>query len=283
LIVFGMPRSGTTITHRLLCAHPNAAWLSVLSDRFPARPDASRWLMRALDVPALGALLQLRLVPGECYPFWEHHCPGFRRPDRDLRATDVTNRQRSRLVKAFSQLTTARRDRLVLKITGWPRLGFLNEVFPDARYVHVLRDGRAVANSLLAIGFWWGWRGPQNWRWGELPPDQHELWEKHDRSFVGLAGIAWNLYLKAYREAASVVPEERLTELRYEQLCADPAAEIRRLAEFGGLLWSRRYAEVVARQSVRSSDDKWRRDLTPAQQSILEDVVADNLRREGYI
>jgi hypothetical protein len=282
LIVFGMPRSGTTITHRLLCCHPRAAWLSILSSRYPARPGSNQWLMRALDLPLLGEMLQKRLVPGECYEFWEYHCPGFRRPCRDLLASDVTSRQRARLTEAFSRLTTSRRNRLVLKITGWPRLGFLNEIFPEARYVHVLRDGRAVANSLLAIWFWWGWQGPQNWRWGELPADQRGLWERHDRSFVALAGIAWNIYLQALEAAIPQIPSDRLTEIRYESLCTDPGGEIRRLAEFGGLSWTSRYASLVAGRSVRSANEKWRRDLTPAQQVILEDVLADSLRRKGY-
>lgn len=282
LIVFGMPRSGTTITHRLLCDHPEAAWLSRFSDRSPDRPRRSRWPLMAIDTPVLGGLLRRRLVPGECYAFWEHHCPGFRRPCRDLLASDVTARNRKRLREAFEELTTARRSRLVLKITGWPRLGFLNEIFPEARFVHVLRDGRAVANSLLAVGFWWGWQGPQNWRWGELPADQRELWERHDRSFVALAGIAWNIYLQAHAAAAPAIPAHRMTEIRYEDLCADPAGEIQRLAGFGGLRWTPRYADLVARQSVRSANEKWRRDLTPPQQAILEDVLADSLRRRGY-
>jgi hypothetical protein len=85
--------------------------------------------MKGLDYPVVGELLKRRIRPGESYPFWEHHCKGFSAPYRDLVAADVTDKTKKHVPRTMSRILTEKRDRLLLKITGWPRIGFLSEVF----------------------------------------------------------------------------------------------------------------------------------------------------------
>jgi hypothetical protein len=126
------------------------------------------------------------VTPAECYPFWEHHCNGFSAPYRDLVASDVTEKTKLPVRAAVSELTTEQKDRLLLKITGWPRISFLSEIFVGAKFVHVVRDGRAVVNSQLATYFWNGWSGPANRGWGELFPARKEERDRYGQSFAFL-------------------------------------------------------------------------------------------------
>ena len=89
----------------------------------------------------------------------------------------------------MDQLIRSPRDRLLIKVAGWPWVGFFHVIFSDAKLIHVVRDGRAVANSLLNEAWWWGWRGPQNWRWGEMSAADHVTWQEHGRSFVAFTGL----------------------------------------------------------------------------------------------
>ena len=63
----------------------------------------------------------------------------------------------------MSKLLAEYRNRLLLKITRWPMIGFLLEIFEEAKFVHMMRDGRAVTNSMLNVGFGRGRGGPKNW------------------------------------------------------------------------------------------------------------------------
>jgi hypothetical protein len=239
-------------------------------------------LLRAGKWPALGKLLKRYLKPGERYKYWEHHSPGFSDPCRDLLRTDVTLSNKRRVPPALAKLATSDRRRLLIKVTGWPRIGFLQELFPDAKFIHVYRDGRAVANSLLAVDFWRGWLGPAQWRWGELDRQQQAEWEQHGKSFVALAGIQWKLMMSAMDRAARDVPTTNLMQIRYEDFTREPVSCFKKAVEFCELAWSGRFEQSVREHRLETANDKWERDLTPAQQAILEAVLRDSLVRYGY-
>ena len=119
IFIVGIGRCGSTIFHRILCEHPQISWLTGFADCNPSRPSMSRIIMKMADWPFAGSLVR-RIYPSECYRFWEYHCPGFRRPFRDLLAEDVSDRSKNRVRNALNVVTTDRRPRLSMKITGWP-------------------------------------------------------------------------------------------------------------------------------------------------------------------
>lgn len=282
IFIVGAGRSGSTVFHRVFCAHPGVAWQSPLCDMFPANPGLNRALLQVAPWPLLGKFLTRYLRPGERYKYWEHYCRGFARPCRDLRDADVMPSHRRKIPPALAQLATSSRRRVLIKVTGWPRVGFLRALFPRARFIHVYRDGRAVAASLLAVRFWRGWEGPARWGFGELDPTQQSEWERHGKSFVALAGIQWKLLMAAMDEAARGVPGTDLVHIRYEDFIGDPVDTFKKVVDFCELDWSARFENSIKRQQLKTANEKWRSSLTEAQQTILEEVLAESLQRYGY-
>jgi omega-hydroxy-beta-dihydromenaquinone-9 sulfotransferase len=282
VIIVGTGRCGSTVLHRLLAKHPNVMWLSGLCDRYPTRPAWNRRAVTAMHHPLLRRLLGSKIQPGECYRFWDHHAYGFSEPCRDLVRADVTSRVRKQVRAALEPMLTPACNRLLLKITGWPRIGFLNEIFEDARFIHIVRDGRAVASSLLHVDFWLGWRGPQGWRAGVLSPEDQAVWEGYDRSFTALAGLEWRIQMRALEAARQSLDPGCFTEVRYETFCRQPLETCRRLLEFAELPPSRELERQVERTAIKDMSNRWRDDLTPAQQALLDDLLREDLPRYGY-
>lgn len=268
----------------MFARHPNVAWLPApICTLLPGKPALARSCMKAIDLPTVGSLFRGAMRPSECYPFWEYHCRGFSTPYRDLTASDVTQKTKNRLRMTMPELLTEKRTRLLIKITGWPRIGFLAEIFPDAKFIHMVRDGRAAVNSVIDVDFWQGWRGPGNWRHGELSPAQREEWDNYDQSFVVLAAIQWKILMDAMERAKGSVSQDNFLEVKYEHLCDDPIGLFRRVLEFSELKWTADFERDLKNTKVRNTNDKFRQDLTAKQQSDLEDVLGDYLQRYDYV
>jgi omega-hydroxy-beta-dihydromenaquinone-9 sulfotransferase len=282
IIIVGTGRCGSTLFHRLLAKHPGVMWLSGFCDRFPTRPSWNRRAVTAMDNPLLRRLLGHRIQPGECYCFWDKHAYGFSEPCRDLVRTDVTARVRQQVRAAMEAMLTPSRNRLLIKITGWPRIGFLSEIFEDAKFIHIVRDGRAVASSLLHVNFWRGWQGPQGWRAGLLSPEDQATWEGYDRSFTALAGLEWRIQMKAMEAARRAVDPARFLELKYETFCEQPLDACRRVLEFTELPASPEFEREVRATRIKNMSSRWRDDLTPGQQRLLDDLLHEDLLRYGY-
>ena len=161
-------------------------------------------------------------------------------------------------------------------------VGVLPLAFPQARIVHIVRDGRDVVSSLLDKP----WLRPQQAKAddaGIAYGSYARFWVEPERrgefetvSDARRAAWAWRRYVIAARAA----PASAL-ELRYEEMTADPAAAAGKLAAHldapaDGLT-------TALQRAHASSVGRHRDDLTAEQ---LEDVLAeagDLLRELGYI
>ena len=282
IFIVGTGRCGSTLFHRLFAAHQQLMWLSGFTHRYPYRPEWNRWAVTAMGNPLLRRIFGGKIRPGEYYNFWDTHAYGFAETCRDLLRSDVSAKVKKQVRAALQAMLTPERNRMLVKITGWPRIGFLNEIFEDAKFIHIKRDGRAVASSLLHVGFWRGWYGPQGWRAGLLSPEDQATWESYDRSFTALAGIEWRIQMRAMEVARRALDPKLFYEVKYEAFCEQPLETFRQVLQFAELPWSAELEKAVKEASIRSTSNRWRDDLTPAQQGILDNLLHEDLQRYGY-
>ena len=275
IILVGNGRSGSTVFQKMLAHHPELTWLSFLNNRYAKNPKINQLYMRLIDTPILGKYLIQKRGPSEPYLFWDHYCRGFSTPFRDLTEKDVLPRSKENVRTALSQNLTKNRHRLILKITGWPRITYLKEIFPDAIFIYVKRNPKAIANSFLNVNFWWGWRGPHNWRMGLLPEKYQEIWERHDKSFIALAAIEYLIYIDAYNKSISNLEPGSLFEISYDSLCAKPIDTLKMVTERCELSWNYKFEDRIRLFELNNSDYKWKNNLTSDQQNILSDILDD--------
>jgi omega-hydroxy-beta-dihydromenaquinone-9 sulfotransferase len=288
VFVLGTGRCGSTLVEEVLCRHPSVGFVSNLEDRFNLPVGAGRWngpLYRRLPA-AVTQKSRLRYAPSEAYRVLSREVsPLLASPPRDLLAGDVTPWLESRFRSFFTERARAQStDTFLHKFTGWPRSGFIRGVFPSARFIHVVRDGRAVANSWLQMAWWLGYEGPDHWQWGPLPADLAAEWEESGKSFVVLAGLLWKMLIDAFDLARKEIPAADWLEVRYEDVAASPRTAFAKMLEFCGLPWDAEFERGFERHTFTASrSDAFRRDLASTDVDRLSRILASPLAARRYV
>jgi omega-hydroxy-beta-dihydromenaquinone-9 sulfotransferase len=306
LFIVGSGRCGSTVINEILCGHQRVRYISTLEDRLsqvttPCSPrmrdtvgSIYRTLAPVAAVPTewrgkhrnlrrrIGKATVSRCGPSEGYRLLHRSVsPALVSSFRDLREDDCWPWMSERLRRTFGPARAG--SVLVHKFTGWPRIGLLRAAFPEARFVHVVRDGRAVANSLVQMPWWDGWKGPAGWSFGPLPADLNEAWLASERRFVVLAAIEWKLVVDAVQLALERAGDARLLEVRYEDFVVDPAAQLERILEFADLPVTPALERLTNAFDVRPDRAAaWEYELSPGDVELVERVIGDALRRYGY-
>jgi Sulfotransferase family len=155
-------------------------------------------------------------------------------------------------------------------------LGLFQRVFPDAQYVHLVRDGRDAALSFLEMR-----RKP---RFNPARPR-------------GIASFAsqWHLEVEGARELGRRVGPERYHELHYEDLVREPEAELRRVTAFLGLDFEPEMLAYHAGVDAGALQDhprladpptpdtrRWQEQLSPADAQLFEAIAGSTLSALGY-
>lgn len=254
VFIGGAPRSGTTLlrtmldTHSQIASGPELHLAAAL-----ARPHrAGRW--QQLEKELRG------------YPWWTSIA--LPKPPRNLAS-------RRRLAEQLMAAYLAR--------TGKPRwadkspsnvfhVELLRELFPEARFILCVRDGRDAVCSLLAT----------QWYRPRLVP----------RHLAAM--LQWVVAARATRRGAERLGSQCL-DVRYEDLVRDPERTLRRVLEFLGEPWEARVLEFhrhphdwtaggqrIDSPVFSSSIGRWQRDMPRWQARLFRLIAGRTLPALGY-
>jgi hypothetical protein len=135
----------------------------------------------------------------------------------------------------------------------------LLEFWPEARYIHLVRDGRDVANSCVVMG----WSGNA---WAAA-----DIWET--------AEICW-------QKTKDLIPENNRYEVKMEELVQDPASVLMGICEFLGVPYSESMMSYPESATYGFPDPsllyQWKRKMTAKQCQHVESKIGKMLEDRGY-
>jgi omega-hydroxy-beta-dihydromenaquinone-9 sulfotransferase len=286
----GAGRSGTTLLYKLLCLHPQVAYISNYENRFGRfvegfagrlvahRPDSKlrAWfnkggnayftrrplLQKVFPTPHEGESV-FRACGVPLYP-----APGYLPSEASanmLRARFEHMRQRSGAAVFLSKRTANNR-----------RIRLLTSIFPDARYVHLVRDGREVTQSLSTVEWW---NGHKVWWDGRTPLEMERAGEPR----LSICARNWVNELRELRRQLAQVERDKVYELRFEDLLRDPVGELERVVRFLGLELSPGYRKAIGVLSLGPVRDKWQSSWNETQLACVLNEAQPLLRELGYL
>jgi hypothetical protein len=204
--------------------------------------------------------------------------PVFEAAGLSAGATSATPEQAESLREAFGAMLRFGRATTVVskRIQNNRLIPVLASVFPEARFVNLVRDGRAVAYSLSRVNWW---DEADIW-WSDMTPEQ---WRGAGRDEWELPARVWVEEVRVVREGLAQIDAARTLEVSYEALVASPDATLARMAEFAGLAPSDAWHSALRDVRFSSQNDAWRSGLDGAARLRVEAVEAEELRRHGYV
>lgn len=169
---------------------------------------------------------------------------------------------------------------------------FLAATWPEAQFVHIVRDGRDAAVShaeqpwLAAASAGSGRRGRGGQQWGPQP----RWWVEPERreEFSTVPDIVrtawcWRRFTEAALEGVAALPADRALELRYESVVSDPMAAAEVLADFTSTSPAGLEALREGLGRARSSSvGRWRTVLGGQELAWVEREIGSLLARLGY-
>jgi Sulfotransferase family len=195
VFVVGCPRSGTTLVQTMLDSHPR---LSVLYEA-----DLLVDIPLGLRSSLVNASEALTLA--EVHPNSRTHGLDARTARTVCRELGITDAAGAMRVLAASQALAQGKRRWGNKTPkALLHLAELAIVYPDAQFIHVIRDGRDSASSQARVS---------------------------KRSVVEGA-LLWRTGMRTGRRAGSRLGPDRYLEVRLEELLSSPEEQIRRMCAF---------------------------------------------------
>jgi hypothetical protein len=261
--VLGVDHSGTTILYRMLAYHPSLAWFSQFSLRggqIPGRsrrPGADRLDRVLRRLPHSWEKSRSRIGrftvprPGEEAPIWNY-----------LLEDEATDAARVRsCLREFSKRFNGRPVLAKRPAFVW-HLDLLSAAFPQAHFVHIVRDGRPVALSLRAkklrqaalVG-------------RELDPDV-TLQE---------SALDWVDGLERVESTPGIEP----IEIRYEDFCADVHGVIDSVLRHSGLD-TESYPFERCPPTLSQRNARWLERASDRELAEISEIQRDCLLRYRY-
>jgi hypothetical protein len=234
VFVVGCLRSGTTLLRRMVDAHPDIAIIHETQ-------WVPRWFEKRVGLTPEGFVTP-ELIPRllEFPRFTE-----LRIPQEDLEGLveDGEPVPYSSFVSGVFDLYGEAQDKRLVgeKSPGYVRyLPTLHALWPGARFVHVIRDGRDVCASVL------------NWKKAGHNVGRYATWAEDP---ISTAAFWWEWHVRLGREAGSSLKPNLYQEIRYEALVSEPARECEKLCSFLELP----YDEAMVNYQERKVTGSWGR------------------------
>ncbi len=276
VFVVGCPRSGTTLLQRLLDANSE---LAVINETMWITREARKWN----GVPG-----EERVPPEIVATLFEY--PRFRRLGLRLEEVEALVASEAalsypRFVSGIFDLYGQQRGKRLVgdKSPGYVReMATLHELWPEAKFIHLIRDGRDV------------WLSVAGWKKADRSVGQFATWTDDP---VATTALWWERSVRLGREAGASLGPTLYHEVRYEDLVADPGRECRTLCAFLGLSYDEamlRFYEGRTRDLEPGVPSKrawlpptpglrdWRAQMPPEDVERFEAVAGAMLDELGY-
>lgn len=257
VFIVGLPRSGTSMLYNLLCAHERAAYVTNSINACPEAICTIEWLRKKFNFNASGERFLADSVhtdfgsPSEPVLFWGKWIgrdvdslfwEEKRINSLSKEKVDEIHQDIRRILYTFGGLKNNERRFICKYPVMQTELRMVQDLFPDAHFIHIVRDSRPAANSLLKL---YHLTNNQIKKIKHpnlttvIPYPRVKTLKKYIDQFgatdIRTTAHVWQDSIELVHQTAPDL--KNYIEVRYEDILKSPQAELKRLFDFADLEW----------------------------------------------
>ena len=237
-------------------------------------------------------------------------------PTDEFSEKQATPKVKNYLKSTFEKFANDLNAELIIEKTcaNSLRVPFLNNVFPEAKYIFILRDGIDATGSaklrwtakldlgyifkkvrfvpktdLLYLGMRYLWARLHRFFskekrlafWGPELNDMQSILKKHSLNEV--CALQWQQCVEKADRALKLLPQGQVCRVQYETFVKEPKLELSRILNFMGIEASGQQLEQAVVGVSSESVGKGRQLLGKDEVKNLENLVGVTLSKFGYI
>jgi len=287
IFIIGVPRTGTTFIYRILCSHPDLAYMSHLDlknwipedeqkkfiNHFKKMKENNEPIPR--NEPAL-FVFGTDLVPGvldksrtpiEGETLWKKHLPGYKK--------DISDDTKNTITKAVADvIESQKKSRFLNKAPqNSARLFAIQKCFPDAKFINMARDPRAVISSFIV-------RIEKEGIFDTGIPIQNK---SEFEKLNSIQQLAWRYkeITDAIHDFARLQNKDTFLTISYEKMIANPQRILKKILQFCELEIPPGIEKRIP-QIHKNETTKWKEKLTSDDVRKIFDIVSPSLEKMNY-
>ena len=198
----------------------------------------------------------------------------------------VNDEAKTRITETISQLILEKKKKRFL--SKYPRnavrIRYLNKIFPNAIFINIVRDGRAVVASMIRRA------KKQNGNYFGIPLKHGNQWkfdllERHARQWVNV--------LEEINQAKNYLGKEQFFELKYEDFVLDPKTWLKKIFYFCNLqqqnvfqnpikrVLGKRKIEIIT-EKLPARNELWKQEFNEEEIKKLSKLMKSTLEKFEY-
>jgi hypothetical protein len=304
VFLFGLPRSGTTILQNILCSHDSAAYITNSMHQFGKSIIAIEHFRKLLRLDFEGQRYikdGLMVGPGSpnegiaIFADWFKLDP-FSTSYKDLNIDQFSQSEINDGLEILKKVIWSfgrNGKRFFNKCPGlFVQVLFFLQIFPDAKFIHLIRDARMCANSMIKLykrnvlqenkikATYPNLLRPEQ---SVVPyphlPKLEEYLEAYGPEDIQTTANLWNDGVSFLVDKRNQIPD--LFEVRYEDILENPQGEITKILKF---------CEFPAIKDPKSRFWQMVETFKPVHANrqygdfdIIESICSVNMKRYGYL
>ena len=296
VFIIGSPRSGTTFLLKTLASNTNFTWISHHVNNKPKNYH----LVKKLDVyksfffgkrKYIKSNQDSKEYPCPCEPwnFWNYYFPYFQWKEkitsipRNPLQSDISEEEALKIRKIVEKMCEINKTEYFLsKYTDFPRIQLMKKVFPNAKFIHLVRDGRAVANSYsqkILSGEFKTSKEEANWANAWKTTRKKSYYEKY-KTPLSFTLYQWMFFIDEILNELKTIHKNNFISVKYSDLVANTEEEVQKILKFVDLEMDTNMKYFIKNRPGQNMNKKWQQSLTNDEKMIFNAVLEKDKYKE---